>query len=120
MPMDNIFSQVLGGMVLVWPNVVFMAAVLAALMFRPDRIACLKSLRLACLLFAASLVTPTVTPLVAHFATSSPPPARAPFANATPFISHVLAVLQMLLFVGAFLMLVSAITPKSSRTAENR
>ena len=54
-------TQLLGGVTQVWPNVTFIICIFVILLFKPERIAKSSLFWLGCVLFALSLIAPTLS-----------------------------------------------------------
>jgi hypothetical protein len=104
----NAFTQLLGGMSQIWPNVTFIACVFVVLIFRPERIARPSLFWLGCLLFTLSLIAPTTGIFIPTEATSI---AGAMRGESIPLVLKLVNASSLLLFSGAFLATVSSIMP---------
>jgi hypothetical protein len=60
----NAFTNLLGGMTQIWLNVAFIVCIFAALIFRPNSIGNASKFRRSILLFAISLVIPSISMLL--------------------------------------------------------
>ena len=108
----NPFSNLIEGMTFIWPNAIFMAAVFIALMFRPERVTNSTALKIGCVLFAISLLTPSLVSLLAAFSVQEPP---VPRAKSDPFMPKLAGLGQAISFSIAFLCLVWSLLMTSER-----
>lgn len=107
----NALTQLLGGMTQLWPNVTFIVCVFAILIFKPERIAKSSLFWFGCLLFALSLVAPTIN-MFLPMAKVNPMQPRLDIS--IPLGLKLANLASALLFAGAFLATVSAIMPTPS------
>lgn len=110
----NALTQLFGGMTQVWLNVAFLVCVFGVLMFKPERIVNIASFRSACLLFALSLIAPSLGMFLVDTATDTKrPPMANPFGDVT-LTMKIVNLLAPSLFAGAFLAGISSLIPNST------
>jgi hypothetical protein len=111
----NAMTQMFGGLTQVWLNVALIVCIFGVLIFRPERVVSLVSLRFACVLFALSLIAPSLLALFLGAATEAPRPQRGnPMEDVTLSLSmKILNLLGPMLFAGAFLTGIWSIMPTS-------
>lgn len=107
----NAFTQILGGMTQVWLNVAFVVCVFAILTFRPERITSKAKFRAGCILFALSLLIPTISMLLPDL---SPETMRRPNDNTVGLSFKIVNLLSVAMYAGAFLVTTGAVMPKGS------
>jgi len=109
----NFLNQLFGGMTQIWLNVAFIVCVFGVVMFKPERIHNLSLFRIACLLFALSIIAPSLGMFLLSTATETVGSARRnPFGEITLSIK-IVNLLAPLLFAGAFLAAISSLVPTS-------
>ncbi len=110
----NLLAQLFGGMTQIWVNVAFLVCVFGLLMYRPERIVNVALLRIACLLFAVSLIAPSLAIFLLSAGEETGSSMRSnPFGEIT-WSMKIVNLLPPVLFAGAFLAAVSSIMPTSA------
>jgi hypothetical protein len=109
-------TQLFGGLTQVWLNVAFIVCVFAALLFKPERIRNPSLFFSACVLFALSLIVPSLGLLLLDSA-SDPThfDGGSPFGELT-MTMRLVNILPPILFAGAFLSAVSSVAVPPNNT----
>ena len=113
----GVLAQLFGGMTQVWLNVAFIVCIFGVLAWKPERIVNLSSFRVACLLFALSILAPSFGVFVLDSATDvGGARGRSPFGEITTTMK-IVNLLPPLFFACAFLAAISSLLPtRESRT----
>ena len=93
-----------------WLNVAFIVCVFGVLIYKPERIASHVRFKVACYLFALSLIVATVSVLFPNINTDVVPPSRMNVAIGLK-LAHFASVL---LFAVSFIAAATSLMPKSS------
>lgn len=103
-------SQLFGGLTQVWLNVAFVVCIFATILYKPERIGNHTLFFTACVLFAASLVIPSLGVMLMD----SPVDTGRSFGN-NPFgevstLMQIVSILPMMLYAAAFLCAISSLS----------
>ena len=109
----NFLSQLFGGMTQVWLNVAFVVCVFTVVTYKPDRIRNLSMFRMGCILFALSVIAPSLMFIVGTATQQTRSGGGNPFGEITLTLK-IANLVAPLLFAGAFLSTIISMLPNSS------
>lgn len=112
-------TQLFGGMTQIWLNVAMLVCLFGVLIFKPQRIGNLTSFRAACLLFALSIIAPSIGMflLTGESGMAGSRRGGSPFGEIT-LAMKIVYLLPPVLFAGSFLLAIGSLLPTARDTKE--
>lgn len=107
-------TQLLGGVTQVWPNVTFIICIFVILLFKPERIVKSSLFWLGCVLFALSLVAPTLSAFLPEPETTNSARQTIQLIKPDSLTMKLSQLASIGLYALAFLAIVSSLMPQGA------
>jgi hypothetical protein len=111
----NAFSHSLDVMMFAWPKAIVAAAIFLTLLYRPERIAHRGAFKMGCILFAFSLLTPSLIAMAFPSSLGERPTILPVWEMA---LVRLVGFVHPLAFTLAFLLLIYSLQPRAAGTAD--